>query len=194
VAPHGKTSQAYVILSAQDPEMSSQMETVYLGLGSNLGDRKAFLALAISSLPPEVLLTRCSHIYETQPWGFQEQAEFLNLVLEAKTELSPAALLLYLKDIEKQVGRKARFLNGPREIDIDILFYGDQVIADESLIIPHPEIQKRSFVLGPLSEIAPDLTHPGMNKTVTELKELLDMSDIRQLSDKEICTENANNR
>jgi len=181
------------MLSAQSPEVSNQMEKVYLGLGSNIGDREAFLAHAVSSLPPEVLPTRCSSLYETQPWGFKEQAEFLNLVMEARTALSPAELLVYLKSLEKDVGRKTSFLNGPREIDIDILFYGDQVIEDDSLILPHPELHERSFVLGPLSDIAPDLIHPGLNKSVIELHAALDMKGIRRLSEMEICSEVAKN-
>jgi len=165
------------------------METVYLGMGSNLGDRKAFIQHAISSLPPSVIPTLCSSLYQTQPWGYEEQGEFLNMALEAQTDLSPSELLLYLKDIEKRVGRKASFINGPREIDIDILFFGNQIMEEDSLIVPHPRIQERPFVLGPLSEIAPNLSHPGLSKSLSKIMESLDMSSIRQLTDKGICAE-----
>lgn len=169
--------------------MSNKLQRIYLALGSNLGDRRAFLERAISALPPEVLPRKCSAVYETQPWGFEDQGQFLNLVLEARTALSPAELLNYLKSLEQKIGRKASFPNGPREIDIDILFYADQVIEQHGLSIPHSKIQERAFVLGPLADLAPELVHPSLGKSVTELMDSINMTGIQRLSEMEICTE-----
>ncbi len=131
----------------------------------------------------------CSPNHETQPWGFENQGEFLNLALEARTALPPAELLHYLKSLEQEIGRKASFPNGPREIDIDILFYADQVIEQDDLSIPHPSLQERAFVLAPLADLAPDLVHPGLGKSVTELMDSINMAGIQRLSEMEICTE-----
>ncbi|MCL4258828.1 MAG: 2-amino-4-hydroxy-6-hydroxymethyldihydropteridine diphosphokinase, partial [Anaerolineales bacterium] len=115
---------------------------IYLGLGSNRGDRLANLQVAIAALAPAVRVLRQSAVYETEPWGYAEQARFLNLALEAETELAPAELLQHIKQVEQQVGRVASFRYGPREIDIDILLYGNFQIdlseAEADLKIPHP--------------------------------------------------------
>jgi len=147
---------------------------IFLGLGSNVGDRQAYLEAALAALPPAVSVLRCSPICETEPWGFADQDKFLNMVIDAETELAPLELLSTLKDIEKQVGRKPTFRNGPREIDIDILIYGDTVFADDGLRIPHPSLPERAFVLVPLADLAPRLKVPGTDKMVTELLKTLE--------------------
>jgi len=143
---------------------------VYLGVGSNLADRHQNCLKAIELLKKsEIKITKISSIYETQPWGVKEQPNFLNLVLEAQTRLSPAELLYQLKTIEKNIGRKESFRWGPRKIDIDILFYGSLTLLEHDLRIPHPYIQERDFVLKPMAEIAPMFVHPLFRKTIYEL-------------------------
>lgn len=147
---------------------------VFIGLGSNLGDRLSYLNKAIESLPPEVKPRKMSRIYQTPPWGYTDQPDFLNQVVEAETELAPEALLQRLKEIEKELGRIERFRYGPRCIDLDILFYGDMIYKSETLVIPHPALTERAFVLVPLNEIAPDLTHPVTGIKISVLLEKLD--------------------
>jgi 2-amino-4-hydroxy-6-hydroxymethyldihydropteridine diphosphokinase len=156
------------------------MHKVYLGLGSNLGDRSAYLQKAMEDLGPEILLLRRSAIYETAPWGFEDQEDFLNMVIEAETELDPPSLLKKIKHIEKRVGRQATFRNGPREIDIDILLYDDWQYAEGGLSIPHPSLLERAFMLVPLAELAAELKIPGHDQTVTELIEDLDASGVHE--------------
>lgn len=142
---------------------------VYLALGTNLGDRAANLKQAISSLTPQLDVKAKSSVYETPPWGFEDQPKFLNQVIRAKTYLEPESLLRHLKRLEVALGRKESFLNGPRLIDIDILFYDDLVLDTPSLVIPHPRLHERAFVLLPLMDIAPDLVHPVQKKTIRDL-------------------------
>lgn len=144
-------------------------EMIYLGAGSNLGDRLANLNAARELLPPEVEILRTSPIYETDPWGYADQPQFLNLVFEARTDLSPTDLLAHLKRIEPEVGRKPTFRYGPRVIDLDILLYGSQMIDLPELVIPHPRIAERIFVLRPLADLAPMLQHPITGLTVLEM-------------------------
>jgi 2-amino-4-hydroxy-6-hydroxymethyldihydropteridine diphosphokinase len=153
-------------------------QLVYLSLGSNLGDRLSNLKAAADQLPPRVQIMGSSRIYETEPWGYLDQPKFLNQVLYAQTRLSPLELLAYLKDREKSIGRKPSFRFGPREVDIDILIYADQVIDQDDLIIPHPRLSERAFVLVPLAEIAPDLMLPGSEKTIQEYLTGVDISGI----------------
>jgi len=143
--------------------------TVYLGLGSNLGDRKHNLAQALELLSKHVVIELISSVYETEPAGYREQPLFLNAVCRISTGLNPEKLLRLAKKIEAKLGRTPGFPNAPRPIDIDILFYDNQVLNDKELTIPHPRLAERAFVLVPMAEIAPDLVHPGNKKTVKEL-------------------------
>lgn len=152
--------------------------TVFIGLGSNMGDRRVNLSEALGRMSEKVSITRASAIYETEPWGFTDQPKFLNQVVKVQTELAPEALLNYLKRIEAEMGRESTFRYGPRCIDLDILFYDDRVIASEKLAIPHPSLHQRAFVLLPLSGIAPDLLHPVLKKTVRELLNEVDISGV----------------
>lgn len=142
---------------------------VYLALGTNLGDRRANLKQAIAAMTPQMEVTARSQIYETPPWGYEDQPKFLNQAIRAKTYLEPEPLLRHLKRLEVALGRKETFVNGPRRIDIDILFYDDLVLDTPALIIPHPRLHERGFVLLPLMDIAPDLVHPVSKKSVQEM-------------------------
>ena len=151
----------------------------YLSMGSNLGDRIANLRKAISSLPPKLIPLVQSSIYETEPWGYSEQPVFLNMVVKGETELGPHDLLDFLKQLEVSIGRRETFRFGPRFIDLDILFYDDLVLETPDLVIPHPRIAERAFVLVPLAEIAPDLYHPAVGKSIQGLKSNVETSGIK---------------
>jgi 2-amino-4-hydroxy-6-hydroxymethyldihydropteridine diphosphokinase len=153
---------------AEAPEI-----TIYLALGSNLGDRRAHIAAAVARLAPAVAVERVSSLYETEPAYVLDQPRFLNAALRGRTALEPAALLTLLKRIERELGRSAGVRYGPRVIDLDILLYGDQALTTEVLTIPHPRMAERPFVLVPLAEIAPDLTPPGWTTTVGALAQVV---------------------
>lgn len=142
---------------------------IYLALGTNLGDRLANLRAAIAALAPQARVLAESRIYETEPWGFSEQPAFLNMAVRAETDLAPADLLAFLKSLETDLGRTPTFRNGPRLIDIDILFYDDLILDIPPLVIPHPRLHERDFVLVPLADIAPDVIHPVLNQSIRAL-------------------------
>lgn len=146
-------------------------EDVYLSLGSNVGDREANLRTAIELLARHVEVSAVSSLYETDPVGVADQPPFLNLAVAGRTDLDPAELLRRVKAIEREVGRVPTYRWGPRVIDVDVLLYGDQVIRTDSLVIPHPEMLKRAFVLVPLAQIAPSAVHPVAARTIAELAE-----------------------
>lgn len=149
----------------------------YLGLGSNIGDRKKNLEKAISelSLHKGIRVMACSSLYETEPVGYKDQGWFINQAVEIETSILPVDLLNITQGIEKKLGRKRGIRWGPRQIDIDILIYDKLSIKTEKLIIPHPRLHERRFVLIPLAEIAPTLTHPSMGKDIEAI--LIDTPD-----------------
>ena len=155
---------------------------VILALGSNLGDRRANLRQALEEISAQVSIDKTSSIYETPPWGYIEQPVFLNQVLSGQTSLNPTELLAFLKGIERKLGRVKNFKNGPRLMDIDILLFGNQIVNSETLVIPHPRMLERGFVMLPLSEIEPELIIPGTNKNVTELLCSVDQTGIHKLA------------
>ncbi len=158
------------------------MPTVYLALGTNLGNRLANLNAAIKLLSQSSVINLQSSIYETPPWGYTDQPAFLNMAVKAETDLDAASLLKRLKQVEAEVGRVESFRWGPRQIDIDILFYDDLIFESESLIIPHPRLHERAFVLVPLTDIAPDFVHPILKKTIKELLAQMDSTEIKLFS------------
>ncbi|HEY2459426.1 MAG TPA: 2-amino-4-hydroxy-6-hydroxymethyldihydropteridine diphosphokinase [Candidatus Acidoferrum sp.] len=157
---------------------------VYLALGSNVGEREKNLQRAIAALAGAgVRVTRASSIYETEPVDYLEQPWFLNCVVEAETELPPVELLRALRGIENAMGSKKEFAKGPRLIDLDILFYGDEIVDERELQVPHPRMAQRRFVLAPLAEIAAGVRDPRTRKTVAEmLEESGDRSEVKKIS------------
>jgi 2-amino-4-hydroxy-6-hydroxymethyldihydropteridine diphosphokinase len=154
------------------------MARVYIGIGSNIGDREANVRRAVSLLNDrDINLVRLSSLVETEPWGIRNQPAFINAVAEMETSLEPMDLLNTLREIEKLLGRFFEATRwGPRVIDLDILFYGSITINEPELKIPHPLIAERAFVLDPLFEIASDLTHPVTRKTVSQMRDELKKS------------------
>ena len=150
---------------------ASSMHSAYIGFGSNIGDRLAHIQNAIHALSKTegITLQKISSVYKTAPVGYEAQAEFLNGVAAIQTSLSPLSLLHTLKNIETAIGRQHRIRWGPREIDLDILIYGDLCLQTEKLVIPHPEMHLRGFVLVPFAEIAPDLVHPIFEESIQTL-------------------------
>lgn len=146
------------------------MVKVYIGLGSNLGNKLSNIKKAISYIKKYLEITRISPVYKTEPVGYKNQDWFLNCVLEAETDIKPLDLLNFFKSIEKKLKRVKKIKYGPRTIDIDILLYGDKIINLKNLIIPHPRMYKRLFVLEPLGKINQNLIHPTIKKTIKNLK------------------------
>jgi 2-amino-4-hydroxy-6-hydroxymethyldihydropteridine diphosphokinase len=156
------------------------VKTIYLSLGSNIGDRRAHLRAALESLEArDFHITRVSPFYETEPVGGPGQRWFLNLAAEAETDLFPLQLLARTSKIELALGRTRTVLNGPRTIDIDILLYGKAIVHTPRLEIPHPRMHERRFVLVPLADLAPDLRHPVTHLTVREMLEAAPAAVVR---------------
>lgn len=147
------------------------MNKVFLGIGTNLSDREANLKEAVKGLSETIgTIIRCSSVYETEPWGFETDEQFLNMVIEAETRLSPSGLLGAILMTEAKLGRtRSGTQYSSRLIDIDILLFNDLIMNEEALQIPHPHLHERRFVLVPLCEIAPDMVHPVSKKTIREL-------------------------
>jgi GTP cyclohydrolase-4 len=163
---------------------------VYLGLGSNLGDRRENLVEALHLLGETLTIERVSSLYETEPVGYEEQPPFYNAVCHAATEIGPFQLLSVIKGIEVALGRTPSFPNAPRPIDVDILLYGDLIIESPQLVVPHSRLEERAFVLIPLAEIGSDLVHPENGYSIGELAREVSGRDgvrkIGKLRDKDV--------
>lgn len=159
--------------------------TVYLSLGSNLGDRAAYIERALARLGEEGMrIVKRSSFYETEPVEFLAQGWFLNIAVEAETELMPRQLLRVIRQIERELGRKRIVRSGPRTIDIDILLFDANIARATELEIPHPRMTERRFVLVPMAEIAPALRHPMLRLTMAELlADTKDRSEVRRMKD-----------
>ncbi|MEK6221105.1 MAG: 2-amino-4-hydroxy-6-hydroxymethyldihydropteridine diphosphokinase [Chloroflexota bacterium] len=157
--------------------------TIYLGLGTNIGDRKENLSAVIKLFPPDILVSQKSEIYETAPWGYTQQAHFLNMVVKAETDLSPIELLGVVKSIETELGRTASFRYGPRVIDIDILFYNTLIHQEAKLTIPHPHVHERAFMLVPLNDISPDFVHPILKKCLSDILDTINPDGINKYNE-----------
>ncbi|MDB5131751.1 MAG: 2-amino-4-hydroxy-6-hydroxymethyldihydropteridine diphosphokinase [Mucilaginibacter sp.] len=159
------------------------MINVFLLLGSNLGDRQLFLKKAMALIEDNIApVSKASSIYETQSWGKTDAPDYLNQVILLKTSLSARVILKKILNIEKMLGRERDERWGSRTIDIDILFYGEAIVNQKGLHIPHPELHNRRFTLEPLAEIAPDFKHPVLNKTILMIKnELIDTLVVKKI-------------
>jgi len=151
---------------------------VFIALGTNLGDRFENLRQARQALSPAVHILESSPIYQTPPWGYLDQPAFLNQVVRGETGLSPLELLALLKRLEAELGRLPGIRNGPRQIDLDFLFYDDLALETPVLTIPHPRIAGRGFVLVPLADLAPDLRHPLTGQPISEMLAECDLTGI----------------
>lgn len=157
------------------------MNKIYLGLGSNVGESRKNIETALGLLDRNVKILKKSSYYETEPVGYKDQPWFLNMVIEAETELNPFELLKFTQSIEKDMKRIKTILNGPRNIDVDILIYDNLKLESENLNIPHPRMQERCFVMIPLLEIAPDLSID--NTPIKVIVENLKGEQIRKVMD-----------
>lgn len=156
---------------------------VYIALGSNIGDRLGFLGKAILHLSqhPDIEVQALSSIYETEPVGYVDQEAFYNMVIEIATHLSAAEVMELCLEIEQRLGRVRTIVNGPRTVDLDLVYYDDFIIDEESLTLPHPRLQDRSFVLVPLVEIAADFIHPILQAENKELLSRISLEGVRKL-------------
>ena len=159
------------------------MHTIYLGLGSNLGERAANLRAAVKALAPQVRVLAESALYETPPWGVESQPGFLNMAVKGETELTPSALCEHVKNIERDLGRTPTYHWGPRLIDIDILLYEDLIVDTPDLVIPHAQMHKRPFVLVPLESIAAEVMHPALGLSIHQLLSHVDATGITAVAE-----------
>jgi 2-amino-4-hydroxy-6-hydroxymethyldihydropteridine diphosphokinase len=159
------------------------MKIVFLGIGTNLGNREINLEQAVAGIEENIgTVLQSSSIYETDPWGFESKDKFLNMIVKVETTLSPSLLLEKIKIIESLLGRvRGGMRYSSRLIDIDILLYEDLIVDEERLVIPHPLMHERKFVLVPLCEIAPEMIHPVLKKSIAELLKICeDRSEVRK--------------
>jgi GTP cyclohydrolase IV len=156
---------------------------IYIGLGSNIGNREGNIRMALRYLEPLARPTQVSTIYETIPVGVADQPNFYNCVAEIVTGLPPEALMRHLKNIEHEIGRRPGPRWGPRPIDLDLLLYDDLVMEGDFLTLPHPRMSERAFVLVPLAEIAPEARHPSLAGSIGELARSVDRAGIKPISD-----------
>lgn len=152
------------------------MAEIFIGIGSNLGDKEKNIRKAIYLVSEKCRILEISSLYETEPVGFKGQDLFLNCALQAETSLSQGELLEFVLSIEKKLGRLRTIKNGPRTIDLDILFYGNEIIKEDNLIVPHPRLHERLFVLEPLNEICPNFIHPAFGRSIEDLHSDADKS------------------
>jgi 2-amino-4-hydroxy-6-hydroxymethyldihydropteridine diphosphokinase len=158
------------------------LKLVYLGLGSNIGNREAAIDGALKALAsPDLRLVRRSSLYETEPIGFKDQGWFLNAVAEFETDLFPRQLLHRMQKVERDMGRMRTIRNGPRTIDLDILLFGNAIVKTEELEIPHPRYRERRFTLAPLAELSPNLRDPQTHERMAEMLAALSGQSIRKL-------------
>ncbi|MCL4872943.1 2-amino-4-hydroxy-6-hydroxymethyldihydropteridine diphosphokinase [bacterium] len=158
-------------------------EKIFIALGSNLGKRESNIreAIRLAEKGGGLVVVKVSPLYESEPWGQEDQPRFVNAVMEARSGLSPGELLQYLKGIEAGMGRREAERWGPRLIDLDIIFYGSRVVRDERIEVPHPHAKERAFVMVPLSEIAPGFIDPLSGASVSELAARLGKEGLRRL-------------
>ncbi|MFC3928015.1 2-amino-4-hydroxy-6-hydroxymethyldihydropteridine diphosphokinase [Streptococcus caprae] len=162
------------------------MTRAYLSLGTNMGDRLGYLQQAIDALDKHkrIQVTQVSSVYETPAWGNENQADFLNIACQIETDLTPLELLDACQTIEQELGRVRHEHWGPRTIDLDILLFGDRIIAEQRLQVPHPYMRERAFVLVPLLELDDQLCHPVTETLLLDDLAVLDQSQIKKLSDR----------
>ncbi len=159
------------------------MNQVFLSLGTNLGDRRRNLQEAVACLRAAMTVTAVSPVYETAPWGDTDQPDFFNICLAAETGQTSQELLQFLKRTETELGREKSRRWGPRLIDIDILAYGDRVIREKNLMIPHSRMAERTFVLAPLADIAPEWVHPITGKSVVQMLTAVYRTEVHRLTE-----------
>jgi 2-amino-4-hydroxy-6-hydroxymethyldihydropteridine diphosphokinase len=165
-----------------DAAVSVELPVVYLALGSNLGNRQRNLAAAIDRLQPLVRIDAVSSLYETAPVGPQDQPAFLNAAVRGVTGLPPRGLLRHMKEVEREIGRRGGERWGPRPIDIDLLLYGEQTVDEDGLVVPHPGLLERAFVLAPLSDVANAAPLPVVGRTAIELLAAIDGSGMTKVA------------